>query len=85
MTILQCLAVRDTAIGFNRPIYAPTTALAIRSFTDEVNRNSSDNEMFKHPESFSLWHLSTFDDDTGLHTLLPTPTQLVSATNVKNS
>lgn len=85
MTILQCLAVRDDAIGFNRPIFTPSVALATRSFTDEVNRNAPDNDMFRHPESFSLWHLATFDDDTGLFSLLPTPTQIITASNVKTT
>ena len=36
-------AVKDRAVdAFNRPIYVPTIGVAIRSFTDEVNRKDSE-------------------------------------------
>lgn len=60
-------AVKDSAIdAFNRPFCAHTTATAIRSFTDEVNRQGS--EMNSHPEDYSLHDLGTWDDGNGKFT-----------------
>lgn len=64
MTIHQVVAIRDSKLNaFDRPFFAPTTAVAVRSFGDEVNRPES--PMNKHLEDFSLWHLGTYDDETG--------------------
>lgn len=68
MTILTIVAVKDRAVdAYNRPFYVPTIGAAIRSFTDEVNRNES--EMNAHPEDYDLYELGTFCDQTG--TFLP--------------
>jgi len=63
------VAVKDHAMqAYNRPIYAPALGAAIRSFTDETNRQAPDNQMYAHPEDFELWLLGHFDDETGTHT-----------------
>jgi len=68
MTILTIVAVKDRAVdAYNRPFYVPTIGAAIRSFTDEVNRNES--EMNSHPEDYDLYDMGTFCDQTG--TFLP--------------
>ena len=68
MTILTIVAVKDRAVdAYNRPFYVPTIGAAIRSFTDEVNRNES--EMQAHPEDYDLYDMGTFCDQTG--TFLP--------------
>lgn len=60
------VAVRDSAVGaFNRPFYAPAIGVAVRSFSDEVNRKAADNIMSAHPEDFELWHLSDFEEESG--------------------
>lgn len=60
-------AVKDSAVqAFNRPFFVATTAVATRSFTDEVNRNAPDNQMFAHPDDFELWEVGRFDDESGL-------------------
>lgn len=62
-------AVRDRAVNaFNRPIYVPTVGVAIRSFTDEVNRK--DSELANHPEDYDLYELGQWDDETGVYTPL---------------
>ena len=66
MTIYQVVSVRDDAVqAFNRPFYTVSVGQAHRSFSDEVNRKADDNPMFKHASDFSLWHLGSFDDETG--------------------
>lgn len=66
MNEIQVVAVRDSAMdAFARPFFVPTTALAVRSFSDEVNRQAADNQMHVHPEDFELVHLATFNEETG--------------------
>lgn len=43
----------------------PSTAYAVRSFTDEVNRVAADNPMHAHPDDFELYLLGHFDEDDG--------------------
>ena len=65
-------AVKDRAVdAFNRPIYVPTIGVAIRSFTDEVNRK--DSELANHPEDYDLYELGTWDDQTAVYTPLEVP------------
>lgn len=67
MTVLFVCAVKDSAVqAFNRPFFVPTVAAAARSFTDEVNRASEDNVMYRHPDDYELWCLGTFDDESGV-------------------
>jgi len=62
-------AVKDRAVdAFNRPIYVPTIGVAIRSFTDEVNRK--DSELATHPEDYDLYELGQWDDGTAIYTPL---------------
>lgn len=71
--ITQVVAVRDSAMfAFGRPLFVPSLGVALRSFTDEINRNAPDNQMFAHPEDFELWHLAEFDETTGVFTTVET-------------
>lgn len=59
-------AVFDSAMeAFLRPFFVPTTNMAVRSFTDEVNRAAEENAMNKHPEDYTLHCLGDFDEETG--------------------
>lgn len=61
------VSVLDTAMkAFGRPVFVPTIGVAVRSFTDEVNRKAEDNQMYRHPEDFQLWILAEFDEDQGV-------------------
>lgn len=69
------VAVRDRAIDtYMRPFYVPALGAAIRSFQDELNR--PDSEMGKHPDDYDLFHLGTWDDQTGEFQNLGMPSQL---------
>lgn len=66
MARLFVVAVWDSAVqAYNRPFYVPATQLAVRSFTDEVNRQDEKNPMFGHPDDFELRLLATFEEDSG--------------------
>lgn len=84
--ILQILSVRDRAANaYGRPIFVAAIGQAIRSFQDEINRVDQNNEMNKHPDDFDLYHLGTFDDETGLLTSKSTPEQIAIGKQLINS
>lgn len=74
-------AVKDRAVdAYNRPIYVPTIGVAIRSFTDEVNRK--DSELSNHPEDYDLYELGVWDDQTAIYTSLETPRVITRAQDI---
>lgn len=72
MAILQVVSVFDSAMqAHGRPLFVPALGIAVRGFTDEVNRDASDNAMHVHPEDFELVHLADFDEETGTFSQVP--------------
>nr|WAE43557.1 MAG: nonstructural protein [Microviridae sp.] len=64
---LHIVSVFDkAAAAYNRPWFVPALGLAVRSFTDEVNRDAADNPMFAHPSDYELYDLGFFDDMSGI-------------------
>lgn len=62
--IINIYAIKDAKIGaFSQPYYSHTHGSALRAFSDHVNDANS--QPYKHPEDYTLWHLGTFDDNTG--------------------
>lgn len=84
--ILTVVSIFDQATqAYSRPVFVQSTGVAIRSFSDEVNRDEPNNEMRRHPGDFSLFNIGTFDDSTGVFTgTVPLPELLVQASNVIN-
>jgi len=73
------ICVKDRAADvFNRPFFVPHRNVAIRDFTDEVNRVAADNQLNKHPDDFDLYLMGQFNDNTG-EFLLAEPVLLVRA------
>lgn len=59
-------AIRDKAAGvFGQPFCVPAIGLAIRGFTDQVNRSAADNPLWNHPQDFDLYELGTYEDESG--------------------
>lgn len=80
------VSVQDRASGvFNRPFFVPHRNIAVRDFTDEVNRVAADNQLNKHPDDFDLYLLGQFDDNTGTFTSEGSPVVLVRAKDVIQS
>jgi hypothetical protein len=78
------VSVRDSAAeAFGRPMYLQSLGVAIRSFTDEVNREDKDNQLFNHPDDFDLYELGVFDDSIGKYELRDNPTVIVRGKDVK--
>lgn len=70
-----CCAIRDSAIdAFGTPIFVVATGAAVRSFSDEINREGS--VFGAHPADYELYLLGRFNDGSGLLSGGP-PTLLV--------
>jgi hypothetical protein len=77
-------SVKDRAAdAFGRPLFVPSVGLAIRSFSDEVNRQADDNQMFHHSGDFDLFELGIFDDNTGIIECHSQPKLLTLGKSVK--
>ena len=83
--LLFVVSVKDRAADvFNRPFFVPHRNVAIRDFTDEVNRSAADNQLNKHPDDFDLYVLGAFNDNTGEFSISQ-PQVLVRAKDVVQS
>lgn len=83
MAKLIAVAVRDRQVdAFNRPFFVPSVGIAIRSFTDEVNREAPDNPMNRHAADFELFRIGTYDEESGSFDNLEPPMSLCVASNV---
>lgn len=81
---LNICSVKDRAAdAFGRPMFVPSTGVAIRSFSDELNRNDADNQLYNHPDDFDLYEFGVFDDNTGLFDLHDQPKLLSLGKQVK--
>lgn len=84
--IYQVLAVLDRAAdAYGRPIFVLSIGQGIRSFQTEINRAAEDNTMHQHPDDFDLWHLGTYNDNTGIFENLHEPKQLAIGKQIKTN
>lgn len=81
MTVYVVCAVRDRALdAFMQPLFVPAIGLAVRSFSDEVNRGES--PMCAHPEDYDLYHIGQYDDSRG-QLMASDPRQIAIGKDVK--
>ena len=81
---LNICSVKDRAAdAFGRPMFVPSTGVAIRSVSDELNRADADNQLYNHPDDFDLYEFGVFDDNTGLFDLYDQPKLLSLGKQVK--
>lgn len=74
------LSVLDTAMQqYMNPFTSPAVGGAIRSFTDEVNRDQPDNLMHRHPTDYHLYEIGKFNPITGVITPTSPPRLLLRA------
>lgn len=82
--MLHVLAVLDGAAeAYGRPVFVSARGLAVRSFTDEVNRRSEDNAMNTHPADYTLWYMGTFNEQSGEWRMLDKPEMVCRGSDVK--
>lgn len=61
------VSVFDSALGaYAPPVLVPSKGIAVRSFSDEVNRKDPNNALNAHPEDFELRLLALFDEVAGV-------------------
>jgi len=85
MKQIICTVKDRAADAYGRPMFVPSAGVAIRSFSDEINRNNADNQLYNHPDDFDLYELGEFDDNTGLFSLHEQPKLLSLGKQVKIS
>lgn len=77
---LQIVSIRDAkAEAWMTPLFFQSKPQAIRSFMDAVNDPTSD--FYKHPDDYVLFHLGSFDPETGSLTINNAPESLGVGTN----
>ena len=65
--ILKIFAVRDRATdSYGNPMFLVSEGQAVRSFTDEINRQDKDNQLWMHPDDFDLYFLGEYLTETGV-------------------
>lgn len=80
--ILNIYSIYDLQIrAYSQPYYSHTNGSALRAFSDHVNDPQS--QPNKHPEDYQLFHLGTFNDETGELTPTTKPTMIGNATEYK--
>lgn len=63
---LKIFAVRDRATDqFGNPMFLMSVGQALRSFTDEINNASKENQLYQHPDDFDLYELGVYETSTG--------------------
>ncbi len=68
---IQIFSIYDAkAEAFIQPFYSPTKAVGIRNFAHAAN--NPDSEFYKFAGDYTLFHIGTFDSDTGLIEQNPT-------------
>jgi hypothetical protein len=85
MKQIICTVKDRAADAYGRPMFVPSAGVAIRSFSDEINRNNAENQLYNHPDDFDLYELGEFDDNTGLFSLHEQPKLLSLGKQVKIS
>lgn len=77
-------AVYDSAamVFSNPPMFVPSVGVATRAFTDEVRRDSSDNQLNRHPGDFVLFELGSYDDEDGKFLTLDKPRAIIRGVDV---
>jgi hypothetical protein len=64
--ILHMFAIRDRATdSFGNPMFLVSRGQAVRSFTDEINRQDRENQLYAHPDDFDLYYLGEYVTDKG--------------------
>lgn len=80
--ILEIVSVRDSAVdSYGSPIFVRSVGEAVRSFGDEAVKD--DSAIRAHPGDYTLFHVGSFDTDTGQLLPLPNPTQLARGVDYK--
>ena len=82
MTMFVCVAIRDRALdAFMLPFHVQSRGVAVRSFTNEVNK--PDSPMNGNSEDYDLYVIGAYDDSSGRLIPLDSPECICRAQDVK--
>jgi len=80
----QLFTVRDSKGNcYQPPKAAKTIGEAERMFEAAVNDSTKGNFLFEYSDDFDLYHLGSFDDESGKAKLFDTPRHIVKAIALK--
>ena len=83
MKLVLCSVKDRAADAYGRPMFVPSTGVAIRSFSDEINRQDAENQLYNHPDDFDLYEFGEFDDNNGKFNLYDEPKLISLGKQVK--
>lgn len=77
-------SILDAAAGaYASPWFVPHAGVALRAFTDEVNRQDEKNNLYNHSEDFALFELGIYDDSDGSFDTYDKPKLMAQAKQLK--
>ncbi len=68
--------------AYLQPFFMPTKGSALRAISDCVN--DAQHQFAQHPEDYTLFHLGTFEDNSGVWGLNSTPASLAVCIELLN-
>lgn len=81
---LEMFSIKDGAVAaYAQPFFARSRAEAVRILQDTMA--SGDHQFARHPADFELFHMGTFDDQTGLVTTNDTPEHVIQLLDLSTS
>lgn len=81
---LQVVAIKDEkSEAYGTPNFVTAVGVAVRGFSDEINRPADDNVLYRHPDDFVLYHLGEYDDKYALFEQLGIPEVLCRGSALK--
>jgi len=76
-------SIKDAATDlFGTPMFLLSIGHAKRVFSDEVNRAAEENQLYKHPADFSLYHLGFFETENAVFDMNERPMLVDRAVDV---
>lgn len=73
------------AAAYNVPQFVQSIGGAIRSFSDEINRQDPNNVLFNHPSDFLLFEMGSYDDSDATIETLDTMRLIASGADLRNT
>ena len=81
---MMVYTIKDLAAQVcNRPFFLRHAGEALRMFTDEINRDAEDNNLFRHADDYELYELGEYEDTDGSFTLHKAPKLMCQGKQVR--
>lgn len=70
---------------YHRPFFDRTDESCLRNLRQEVNRAAADNPLYQYPKDHAVFHVGTFDEETGEVSSLGQPSKLFECEALVNT